>query len=124
HYTDTSGDYNGADAGCEKLIVDKATPSASTVINLQGHGTTNYDANNGGPDATLASKAQDLATVTGNGVSGFDPAGTLTYTFYSVGDCTPGTGNANVITSQSGVSLATASNLTASLHAGTYSYLA
>ena len=46
-----------------------------------------------GPDATLASKAQDLATVTGNGVSGFDPAGTLTYTFYSVGDCTPGTGN-------------------------------
>src|SRR5258705_4955352 len=61
------------------------------------------------------------ATVTGNGV--FAPAGTLTYTFYSVGDCTPGTDSANVIISHRDVSISPTSKPTSRLHACTHSYL-
>lgn len=127
--TSTNADYANAASDCEPLTVNQATPTVATVINLQGDTNTpptNYDKNAGtpGPDAALASVTRDVATVTGNGVTDFSPAGSVDYTFYSNGTCDAGTGNANVLTTETGVALGTASQYTSALHAGTYSYLA
>ena len=72
-------------AGCETVEVDKADPDVTTTIR------DTADDSAVGANVPLGSDLYDEATVTGIETSGFEPTGSVTFTFY--GDNTAGNSN-------------------------------
>jgi hypothetical protein len=109
--------YAGSTGVCEPFTVG---PDIITTVHESGGGVwTNSEA--------TGSKAYDAATVEPKGEE-VTPSGTVTYTLFDNGTCTPGEDNANVLWTQN-VTLKTDgsvpnSNLTAPLTAGSYSFQA
>src|SRR5437867_420911 len=110
-----NSNYNGATATCEPLTVSKGTATLSTAI---------------APSDTVAlgNTVHDTASFSGL-TSGFNPTGTVTYTFF-VGDCT--TGSLSTLFSGDGMEGVTIgsggtipdSSATSALPAGSYSFQA
>src|SRR5262249_20613604 len=79
-YYQGSADYNAKTAGCEKLTINKANlTSLTTALHLGSDHTTDYQNTSTLPAFTVL---HDSATATGNGVAGFTPTGTVTFTMY------------------------------------------
>ena len=104
---------------CEDLEIKKGDPTVSTEIHLA-------DESVAGTNVPLASTLHDKATVTGVGVSGFEPSGNVTFTFYTAGACTTGTPEAAGTVALDGADPGTAhpSDAKGPLHAGAYAFKA
>jgi hypothetical protein len=108
---DTAND--SAMSSCEPFTVGpKATTTTTTAV---------FDATTNAPWAgteTAGATAYDTATISGT-VSGIEPTGTVTYTFFTNGSCS-GTGTTEVVTLAGGA--VPHSPTTAALAAGSYSF--
>ena len=94
HYTSgDAGSWTDADSDCETLTVSKADPSVATVIH-RGPGHTVVTS------VTMGASVHDRLTVTGNGVAGFEPAGSADFTLYRSANCT-----GSVVSSDAGLLL-------------------
>jgi hypothetical protein len=74
--------YDGATSNCEPFTVDKGTPAVATEIHKV---VGEIDSVLSGA-LPLGGTVHDKATVTGNGIAGFEPSGNVEFTFF-VGDC-------------------------------------
>ncbi len=108
--------YNSAEATCEPLTVNKATPAVATELHNSDESVIATEAS--------TSTVHDKATVTG-GVAGFVPGGNVEFTFYTNGTCA-NTGAAAGVVALNGVDPGTAHPSTSEgpLAAGSYSFKA
>jgi hypothetical protein len=111
HYTGNDN-YKESFSGCEPLTVDKADTTVSTTPRDHGGAALGTGASSG----PLGTKAHDTSSV-GGGVAGFSITGSVTYKFFTTGDCSGG-----YVTES--VAVGTDSSETAALAAGDYSYKA
>jgi hypothetical protein len=107
------------------VTINQASATATTEI----HSGNNHATDVQGTSLDLDSTVHDKAIVTGNGTT--DVTGTVDFTFFKNGTCTPGTNNVNVVATDNNKALtagspATLDNTTFArgpLKAGTYSFL-
>ncbi len=96
------GDENFIATGsaCEPITVTSVVIGGGVVQGVPSISTTVYDAANNLPVGNLASGATVFDTVSISNLSNIDPTGTVTYTFFSGGNCVTGTvvGTPQVVT--------------------------
>jgi uncharacterized repeat protein (TIGR01451 family) len=106
--------HNDSDwSGCEPFSIGKGTPSASTTLKNAANDTTVAN----GSSLAINSSLYDTAHVTA--ADGRALTGTLTFQFFTNGDCTT-----PVASTQNGVALGGQSDPTGPLGAGNYSFRA
>jgi hypothetical protein len=115
-YTSSDTDvWQNSESLCEPLIVDQAQLDAATKLHDADH---NVIAD--GSELNLGSSVHDTAQITGQ-VTGFDPTGAVTFTFFNTTDCSDtGTSSANVGADE--VSGDPRSDATDALAAGSYGF--
>jgi hypothetical protein len=109
HYNGDTN-YADADAACEPLTVNMLTPTVTTNIHGANHGVVT--------SVALGTTVHDEATITG----GYNPTGTVSFTFFNNGTCTNTGFAAGTVAISSGV--AHPSSAQGPLTAGSYSFMA
>jgi uncharacterized protein (DUF2141 family) len=112
------GNYLGDTSGCEPFTVKKGQLTADTILHAPNHSVIAINT-----ELNLGSKVHDTAQITG-AVEGFNPSGAVTFTYFTNGDCTEGTGTdaPNIGADESTGDPRTAN--TAALAPGSYSFQA